>query len=107
MEDVKGHLLSAFDFSFSEFITTKIVKILYGLAILASAFTALSWMVSGFDYSIGTGIMALILSPAVFFLLVLTARVWLELVIVIFRIAEDVHALTDSGAKGEQPQPAD
>ena len=103
MEDFDKQLRSVFDFSFSEFITIKIVKALYALAILASIYISFSWMISGFDYSPGAGVMALILSPAVFFLLVLGARIYLELVIVIFRIAEDVHKMAGHDSKEEQP----
>ena len=78
MDSVKEPLMSVFDFSFSEFITTKIVKILYGLAIFAAAFTVLSWIVSGFEFSVGLGLLTIVLSPVLFFLLVLTARIWLE-----------------------------
>ena len=77
-----------FDFSFTEFITTKLIKFLYGLGMLLGALMALGLIITGFTQSAIVGILFLILSPLVFLLYVIGARVWLEIVIVIFRIAE-------------------
>jgi len=88
-------LSALFDFSFSEFVTTKIIKILYGILIVLAGVAALVAIISGFTNSVGQGILMLILSPLVFLLYVILARVWLELVIVIFRIAENVGEIAE------------
>ncbi len=88
-------LSALFDFSFSEFVTTKIIKILYGIFIALAVVAALVAIISGFTNSVGQGILMLILSPLVFLLYVIMARVWLELVIVIFRIAENVGEIAE------------
>lgn len=83
-------LAALFDFSFSEFVTTKIIKILYGILIVLAGIAALVAIIAGFIDSAGRGVLMLVLSPLIFLLYVIMARVWLELVIVIFRIAEHV-----------------
>ncbi|MFB3923172.1 MAG: DUF4282 domain-containing protein [Terriglobia bacterium] len=88
MEEGAGFFASLFDFSFTEFITTKLIKFLYGLGMLLGAVMALALIITGFAQSVITGILFLILSPVIFLLYVVGARVWLEIVIVIFRISE-------------------
>ncbi|MCI5140285.1 MAG: DUF4282 domain-containing protein [Candidatus Electrothrix sp. ATG1] len=80
---------SLFDFSFSGFITTEIVKILYGISIFFSGVFIVVVIISSFGQSVGSGVISLIFSPVVFFLLVILVRMWLELVVVIFKIAEN------------------
>lgn len=47
-------------------------------------------VVSGFSINFwGARILIVLLSPVVFFLYVLISRIWLELIIVVFRIAEN------------------
>ena len=88
MDGRMGFVKALFDFSFTEFVTTKILKILYGILIFFAGLGALGIIVSGFYQSAGRGIVMLIISPLLFLLYVIVARVWLEIVIVIFRIAE-------------------
>ena len=99
METQKGLLGAIFDFSFSEFITTKIVKFLYILAVIGASLTSLVAVVSAFSQGFGIGILALVLSPLYFLVMVIGARIWLELIIVIFRIAEHVGNIADQGHK--------
>lgn len=96
MEEPSKFLGTLFDFSFTEFVTTKIIKVLYGIGIVLAALTALSWIVSGFGSSFGKGLLFLILSPLVFIIGVILTRVWLEIVIVVFKIAENVGIIADS-----------
>ena len=96
MEEPTKFLSALFDFSFSEFITTKIIKVLYGIGIVGAAIGALAFIIGGFSASAGKGILFLILSPIVFFVYVILARVWLEIVIVLFKIAENVGKMAES-----------
>jgi len=89
MGQAKGFFESLFDFSFTSFITSKIIKMLYGLSIAGAALLALVLITAGFNVSAGTGLFTLIfLAPLVFLLGVIYSRVILELVIVLFRISE-------------------
>lgn len=96
MEEPSKFFSALFDFSFTEFITTKLIKVLYGIGIVISGLSALSWIVSGFAGSFGKGLLFLILSPIVFIIGVILTRVWLEIIIVVFKIAENVGKIADS-----------
>jgi hypothetical protein len=107
MED-RSFFSKLFDFSFSSFVTTDIIKIIYGLAIFFSVIMALGFIISGFNAGAAWGILALLVSPLVFLLYVMACRVWLEIVIVIFRIAENTQAMAGippASGDSEEPSP--
>ncbi len=83
-----GFLRALFDFSFSQFITTRLVRLLYGIGVLVAVVVTLGAIVAGFNESAGRGILTLIVAPLIFLLIVILARVQLEIIIVVFRIAE-------------------
>lgn len=83
-----GFLRALFDFSFSQFVTTRLIRFLYAIGVLVAALTAVSAIIAGFNESGGAGLAALIFSPILFLPIVIIARVYLEIVIVVFRIAE-------------------
>lgn len=88
-DEAKGFIGALFDLTFTTFITTKLVRVLYIIAIILAALYALTAIGYGFTFGGATGaIGALIVSPLVFFAVVIGARVYMELVIVIFRAAE-------------------
>ena len=95
MEEQKGFLGALFDFSFSDFITLKLIKILYILGIIFSGIATIMWIVSGFNISAGAGIIFLILSPLIFLLYVILIRVCLEIIIVIFKISENTKQMAE------------
>ena len=94
-----GFLESLFDMSFTAFITTKIVKLLYILAIVVAVIVWLLLVVGGFNDSPGAGLLGLLLGALFFFIIVIYARVTLELIIVIFRIAEHAAEIADQGRR--------
>jgi hypothetical protein len=98
--DTQGFLGSIFDLSFTEFITIRIIKFLFILGIILAAIGTLLLIVTGFSNGIGAGILSLVLSPLIFLVYVLLARVWCEMIIVIFRIAENTGRLVEQGNRG-------
>jgi hypothetical protein len=96
----QGFLGSIFDFSFTEFITIRIIKFLFILGIIFAAIGTLVLIVTGFSNGIGAGILSLVLSPLIFLIYVLLARVWCEMILVVFRIAEHTGRLVDQGNRG-------
>lgn len=96
MNSGKSLFTALCDFTFGTFVTTKLVKILYVVAIAAAALCALTTIVSGFAQGFLAGLGAVILGVIGFVVSVLLARVWLEMIIVIFRIAEDISTLAGS-----------
>ena len=92
--ETRALLAMLFDFSFKRFLTPRLVRILYSLSLLAAVLSALAWMASGFSDGIMHG-------PIAFLLYVLTARVAMELVLAIFRIAEHIEKLPTSHSDPE------
>jgi len=83
-----------FDFSFTTFITTRVIKVLYALylvglvlLILGGLGTAVMMMVNN---QIVLGLVYIILMPFFAFVYLLVGRMWHELIIVTFRISENV-----------------
>ncbi len=94
----KGFFQSLFDYSFSSFITTKLIKVLYILSTIAIAIYTLVLVLVLFKASPVAGIFGLvILGPLVFVIGMIYMRVILELLIVIFRIHEDVREINVRG----------
>ena len=93
MQDGKSFLAALFDFSFSEFITIKLIKILYVVGMIMAGIGALFMIGGGFRASFFAGLLALIISPIVFLLYVLVIRIWLELIIVLFKIADNTKII--------------
>ena len=91
----KSWLGIIFDFSFAEFITTKVIKFLLGVAIVVSVIITISGIVTAFTTSVVLGILILILSPVIFLILMLISRIYLELIIVIFKIAECLASIKE------------
>jgi hypothetical protein len=89
MVENKSFLAALFDVSFSEFITTKLIKIIFVIGIVIAAIVALFFVIGAFVSSFWAGLGSLIISPLIFLIYVLIIRIWLELIIVIFKIAEN------------------
>ena len=109
MNDPKSFATALLDFSFSEFITTKLIKIMYGilliligLAFIGGIISALIAMFSGGGFLRGLGLLCA--TPIIAILYVIMARAWTELIIVLFRIAENTTELVEQGRKKNQVQ---
>ena len=101
--DSKGFLESLFDFSFTSFITTRIISVVYGLLIAAGALVALSMIIGALRGGAFPLILAIIAAPFVFLLYVVIARVYCEVIIVLFKIADNTAIL--AGRQEEPPAP--
>ena len=97
-----------FDFSFSEFITTKIIKLLYILTIIIAALVWLGFMVAMFSSKSGIlGVLAgLIGAPIGFAVQVIFTRVGYEILIVVFGIAEHTRDMAWALTGGRKAPPA-
>ncbi|NLX07570.1 MAG: DUF4282 domain-containing protein [Phycisphaerae bacterium] len=92
MDRERGFFAALFDLSFSEFVTTRVIRVLYIIAIVVVALGMIGIILSGFAQGVSNGIVLLIVSPIVFLLYVLVVRIWLEVILVIFRIEENTRA---------------
>jgi uncharacterized membrane protein len=85
----RGFFSSLFDVSFTSFITTKIIKVIYVLTLIGIALTALVFVGAAFQENAGLGVLFLfVVAPVLALIYTIYARVLLELIIQVFRIAE-------------------
>lgn len=97
--DAGGFFGALFDFSISEFITTRIIKVLYILAIVVIGLSAFAVFLATATQGAGAAIAGLIIAPIFFLLYVIIARIWMELIIVIFRIAQYAREIAQNGSR--------
>ncbi len=96
-DEVKGFFSSLFDLSFRSFITGRLIRVLYVLAMIGLALWTLGWLGTALASQDGTLIFfALIGAPLVFLFGLIYIRVLLELIIVVFRIGEDVRKIASN-----------
>ncbi len=100
METGKSFLGALFDFSFSDFITPKIIKVLYILGVVLAGLYALFFIVLGFNLGTGSGTVFLLLSPLIFLIMVIFIRVGLEIYLVIFQIGDNTREIVRQGRVG-------
>lgn len=102
----KGFFSSLFDYSFTSFITPRIIRVLYILATILISLWTLVLVVAAFNASSTVGGLMLVVGGPLFFLIsMIYARVLLELIIVFFRINGNVKEIRDD-LIGDAPQPA-
>lgn len=99
---LKGFLGALFDFSFKELITTKVIKLVYILGIGVAALGSIVMLVAGLLQG-GAGAASIIVAPLMFLLWVIGLRIWLELVMVIFKIADNTDILAGKAAGSSPP----
>jgi uncharacterized membrane protein len=94
MQDTKGFFGSLFDLSFTSLVTTRIIKVLYVLAIVLIGLYALVFIAGGFSNSTSAGVVVLLVIAPIFALVSLIyTRVLLEVIIALFRIMENTSEL--------------
>jgi Domain of unknown function (DUF4282) len=96
--DARGFLGALFDFSFTSFVTTRIIKVLYVLILILTGLVALSYTFIAFNASALYGFLVLVIGDPLFIIIVMALwRLVLESFVVRFRIAEDLRALRERG----------
>jgi hypothetical protein len=96
----EGFFGRLFDFSFDHFVTPSIIKVLFILILVVIGLGALGMIIAGFTQGALTGLLTLIIAvPIGGFLYILFARVWLEIIVVLFRIEEHVATIAESARR--------
>jgi Domain of unknown function (DUF4282) len=93
----RGFFEALMDTRFDSLITPSLIRFLYVVAIIVLAIGALVAVISGFAHSAGSGILLLILAPIGALIYLIVIRLWLELIVVTFKIrdaAEEVAVNT-------------
>lgn len=94
--DVKNFFQILFDFSFKEFVTPQVIKVVYVLSILFSALISFSIFEFGLDFrSAFIKITLSFMSVVVFFMSVLFTRMFLEAMVCIYKIEEHARKIAD------------
>jgi Domain of unknown function (DUF4282) len=99
----KGFFAGLFDFTFETFVALKVIKVLYGLFLLGLALGILGGfgaaIISIFRGEILAGLGMLILLPIAAVVYLVMGRVYFELIIVMFKIAEDADEIARNTRK--------
>ncbi|MCI0433601.1 MAG: DUF4282 domain-containing protein [Gemmatimonadetes bacterium] len=90
-----GFLGSLFDFSFSNFITARLIKVLYALGLVVAGLCVMVMLTTAFGYGFMFGLLALLVAPILFLFIAMYMRVIMEVLIVVFRISENVARIAD------------
>lgn len=91
--DNGGFFSGLFDLSFRKFVFPKLIKVLYVLAIILAALAGLGFLIGGLKTGGILGVVQVVLSPVVFIFAVIYTRVFMEVLIVMFRIEEHVREI--------------
>ncbi len=91
MPDENGIVQGLVDFSFQKFVTLRLVKWLYGIALLAGVIALVVGVYSQLQQSPAQGLLVLIFGLIGLCIWVLLVRVALEIVVVIFRMGQNIE----------------
>ena len=98
--DARGFLGALFDFSFTSFVTTRIIKVLYVLILILTCSARSFIRSSPSTPSALFGFLVLVIGDPLFIIIVMAFwRLVLEAFVVVFRIAEDIRALRERGGR--------
>ncbi len=86
-------LRNLFDFEMREIVTTRMLPLIYRLAVIAMGALVLLGIASAFIQSFWLGLVWLVFGPAVFLILVVVVRVFLEFVMAVFRMLVFIEIL--------------
>ena len=94
----QGFINSLFDFSFTSFVTPKVIKVLYALIMIGVGLGVLFAVILAFRLNAALGaITLLILGPVYFLVTMAFYRLVLEFFMVTFRIYEELHLIRRRG----------
>ena len=100
----KGFLKSLYDFSFSSFVTSKVVRVLYIIITILYSLGAIGLFIELISRGGASVVVAIIVVPLGYLLYLTLARIGLEFIIVVFRIGEDVRIIRDTRTASEEPE---
>lgn len=105
MEEKKTFCKCLFDLSFTEFLTLKIIKVLYMVGIGVAFLTGLVILVDAFKRQLAAGLLQAVCAVVATGLIIVGVRIGLELVITLFRIEENTRKAEPAAAQ-DAPEPA-
>jgi hypothetical protein len=94
----QGFINSLFDFSFTSFVTPKVIKALYALIMIGVGLAVVLFVIVVFRYNAVAGAISLVILGPIYFLVTMAFyRVVLEFFMVTFRIYEELHLIRRQG----------
>jgi hypothetical protein len=90
MPEAHGMWEGLMDFSFRVYATPKMLKFLYGLHLLVGLIVGVAWVATAFQQAPVQGLLALLAALGGYFVWFLYCRVVIELLAVIFRMADAI-----------------
>lgn len=93
----KGFIGSLLDFSFESFVTPTIIRFLYGLSLFGVAASTIGWIFTG---GFTDFIWHLVVAPVVLVVGAILARVYIELIMVFFKILEMLRRIEANQRNG-------
>lgn len=84
----RGFFESLMDARFDSLITPKLIGFIYVVSMIVLAIGVLVIVVAGFANDAGSGVLALILAPLGALIYLIVIRLWLELIVVTFKIRD-------------------
>ena len=103
-DEAKGLLASLFDFGFTSLITLKIIRFVYALIVVLLTLGAVFLFIAGIASGTAAGILSsLIVVPISYLVYLILTRIWMEILIVVFRLGDDVRAIRLGGGLGRGP----
>jgi len=103
-DEARGLLKSLFDFKFTSLITIKIIRFVYALIVVLYSLGALAFFVVSLARGGAAGVfIAFIVVPLAYLVYLILIRIWMEILIVVFRIGDDVHAIRLGGGASRGP----
>ena len=99
-----GLLTDLFDFSFSRLLVLRVVKLLFGVLLVLDVGLCVGLIVQAFGAGFGWGLLVLLFSPVLFVIVAIFMRVFTEMLVVLFRIADDTALLAAAGKKDERQE---
>lgn len=94
--DQRSFLQSLMDTRFDSLITPKLIRFLYIVSMVALAIGVVVFIIASFTDGAGSGILALILAPLVALIYLIVIRLYLELIVVTFKIREAAEEIADN-----------
>lgn len=84
----RGFFESLMDTRFDSLITPKLIRFLYVVSMIVLAIGTVVWIIAGFADKASTGVIFLILAPLIALIYLIVIRLWLELIVVTFKIRD-------------------
>ncbi|MCA1695048.1 MAG: DUF4282 domain-containing protein [Actinobacteria bacterium] len=106
--EAKGLFASLYDFNFTSFIATKIIRFVYALLVIVYSIGAVVAFIVGLASGKPASILfSLIFIPILYLVYLIMTRIWMEILLVVFRMGEDIrHMRMTSGGFGPTGPPA-